>query len=90
MINKNPVLRVQIAQIDHTMARSNILDYTKSPRAPIIRIYGASSLGLKTCLHVHQVYPYFFVDYLGQLDPNHSECFDFSRIIWSDNKHPSQ
>lgn len=29
----------------------------------MLRIFGTSSQGLKTCLHVHGVFPYFYVPY---------------------------
>ena len=62
-------LRVRINQIDYTMTPSGPLDNSTLHRVPVIRIYGDSSMGLKTCLHVHQVYPYFFVEYLGKMSP---------------------
>ncbi|KAJ7169887.1 hypothetical protein C8R46DRAFT_1162607 [Mycena filopes] len=61
-----PVLRVQINQIDHYLAPPGSLDNSDLPSVPIIRIYGSSSDD-KCCVHVHQVYPYFFVEYDGKL-----------------------
>jgi DNA polymerase zeta len=63
-------LRVLINQIDYTVAPPGALDNTSLPRVPVIRIYGASSTGQKACVHVHQVYPYFFVEYGGKLSPS--------------------
>ncbi|KAI0068183.1 hypothetical protein BV25DRAFT_1793280 [Artomyces pyxidatus] len=63
-------LRVQITQIDHTLAKPGALDNTTLPKAPVIRVYGASSTGKKCCLHIHQVYPYFFVEYPGKMTPD--------------------
>lgn len=63
------VLRVQITHIDHTTVSASELDNTSLPKAPVIRIFGTSSTGQKGCLHIHQVYPYFMVEYLGKTDP---------------------
>ncbi|KAJ7487607.1 hypothetical protein B0H11DRAFT_2157036 [Mycena galericulata] len=63
-----PVLQVQINQIDHCLAPPGQLDNCDSlPVVPVIRIYGSSSTGKKCCVHVHQVYPYFFVEYIGKM-----------------------
>ncbi|KAI0361627.1 hypothetical protein OH77DRAFT_1546215 [Trametes cingulata] len=65
-----PSLRVRINQIDYTVAPPGPLDNSSLHRVPVIRIYGDSFLGLKTCVHVHQVYPYFFVEYLEKMHPD--------------------
>ncbi|KAJ7181668.1 hypothetical protein C8R43DRAFT_869366 [Mycena crocata] len=62
-----PVLQVQINQIDHCLAPPGPLDNSDLPAVPVIRIYGSSSTGKKCCVHVHQVYPYFFVEYSGKM-----------------------
>ncbi len=70
--NKEPQLCVQINQIDYTLEPPGELDSAEShSRVPVIRIYGASSFGETACVHVHQVYPYFFVEYLDELDHDH-------------------
>jgi DNA polymerase zeta len=74
MSSQEPTLRVQINQIDYTISPPGILDNSSLPRVPIIRIYGASSIGKKTCVHIHQVYPYFFAEYTGKLSPHDSQC----------------
>jgi DNA polymerase zeta len=63
-----PELRVRIYDIDWTLATPGPLDNSTLRKVPVLRIYGDSSAGLKTCVHVHQVYPYFYVEYKGQLD----------------------
>ncbi|GAW03632.1 DNA polymerase zeta catalytic subunit [Lentinula edodes] len=64
-------LRVQINQIDYTLAPPGPLDNSTLPMVPVLRIYGPSENGKKTCVHIHQVYPYFFVEYSGVLEANH-------------------
>lgn len=62
-------LRVRINHIDHTLIQPGPLDNTALPRVPVLRIYGDTSLGQKACVNVHQVYPYFFIEYPGKMDP---------------------
>lgn len=66
-----PKLRVRINQIDYTLITPGDLDNSSLPRVPVLRIYGSSSVGRNACVHVHQVYPYFFVEYTGKIDPSH-------------------
>ena len=70
MSSQTPSLRVKINHVDYTMAPPGPLDNTTLYRVPVIRIYGNSSVGSKSCLHIHQVYPYFFVEYLGKMNPD--------------------
>jgi hypothetical protein len=67
-------LRVQINQIDYTLAQPGPFDNSALPKVPIIRVYGPTSLGKKACVHIHQVYPYFFVEYAERMDPESGEC----------------
>ncbi|KAF7310921.1 DNA polymerase [Mycena chlorophos] len=62
------MLDVQINHIDHYLAPPGALDNADGFSAvPVLRIFGPSSLGQKCCLHIHQVYPYFYVEYNGSL-----------------------
>ncbi|KAA1471469.1 hypothetical protein DENSPDRAFT_837475 [Dentipellis sp. KUC8613] len=65
-----PKLRVRIAQIDHAVSQVTQLDNSPFPLAPVIRIFGESSVGRNCCLHVHQVYPYLYVEYGGRMSPD--------------------
>jgi DNA polymerase zeta len=71
--SNGPSLRVRINQIDHTITPPGPLDRSSLPQVPVIRIYGVSSTGRKTCVHVHQVYPYFFVEYIGRMNSTDGE-----------------
>lgn len=64
-----PSLQVRLNNIDHALVEPSSLDRTTLPRVPVLRIYGISSMGHKACVHVHQVYPYFYVDYRGDMAP---------------------
>ncbi|GJE86113.1 DNA polymerase zeta catalytic subunit [Phanerochaete sordida] len=70
MNDQEPNLRIRVNQIDYIVEPAGPLDNTALPRVPVLRIYGESSAGKKACLHVHQVYPYFFVEYDGQVNPD--------------------
>ncbi|XP_050274135.1 DNA polymerase zeta catalytic subunit-like isoform X2 [Quercus robur] len=60
---------VRIVSIDHYMAPpTHGLDISystfqggKVSEVPVIRIYGSTPAGQKTCLHVHGVLPYLYV-----------------------------
>jgi len=39
-------------------------------QVPILRIFGVTKYGQKCCIHIHQVYPYFYIKYAGSLDPD--------------------
>ncbi|KAF8581637.1 hypothetical protein K439DRAFT_1635972 [Ramaria rubella] len=68
-------MRVRLDNIDHTLARPGPLDESTLPKVPVIRIYGRTSTGWRACLHIHQVYPYFFVDYCGSLNPDRVKAY---------------
>jgi len=70
----SPSLRVQINQIDYYLTPPGPLDNSSLPLVPVIRIFGPSSVGPKVCVHIHQVYPYFFIEYPGTLQPRDGVC----------------
>lgn len=60
----------RIVCLDYYMATPGAFDRSHSPfstkelsKVPVIRIFGTTLAGQKACLHIHQIYPYFFVPY---------------------------
>ncbi|KAE8658019.1 DNA polymerase zeta catalytic subunit [Hibiscus syriacus] len=78
------VFSVRIVSIDHYMAPP-IPDFDicyssfqggKVNEVPVLRIYGSTPAGQKTCLHIHRALPYLYVplaDLLPQSTPTHQE-----------------
>ncbi|KAI8639136.1 hypothetical protein BD408DRAFT_392872, partial [Parasitella parasitica] len=63
-------ISIRIVNLDHYMAEPGPLDrsYTpfsdkRLPKVPVLRVFGSTMAGQKVCLHIHQVFPYFFVPY---------------------------
>lgn len=60
----SPVFSVRIVSIDHYMARPqpgldvcySTLEGTVVERVPVVRIFGTTPMGQKTCLHLHKVH----------------------------------
>lgn len=67
--------RVKINVIDYVMVEPGPLDSpdgshnVKHRQVPVLRIFGDTINGQKACVHVHQVWPYFYVEYTGSLKP---------------------
>ncbi|KAF9906258.1 DNA polymerase zeta [Linnemannia zychae] len=68
----------RIADLDYSMVPPGPLDlqscqflppHIPVQKVPVVRIFGANEAGQKTCVHIHQVYPYFYVQYKGSLEP---------------------
>ncbi|EJD47779.1 hypothetical protein AURDEDRAFT_144423 [Auricularia subglabra TFB-10046 SS5] len=62
-------VRVRIVDIDCCMAAPGFLDNKEVRKVPIIRVFGTTDGGVPACVHLHQLYPYFFVSYPGDTDP---------------------
>ncbi|KAI7829071.1 hypothetical protein BX661DRAFT_99530 [Kickxella alabastrina] len=70
-----PALMVQIVSIDSYMAVPTSVDcllwapYTIFDRpllkVPVIRIFGTTASNQRICLHLHQIWPYIYVQYEG-------------------------
>lgn len=69
------IFSVRIVSIDHYMAPPiSGVDICYSSfqggnvnEVPVIRIYGSTPAGQKTCLHVHRAFPYLYVPYVDLL-----------------------
>lgn len=90
MDEQEPNLRIRVNQIDYIVEPAGPLDNTALPKAPVVRIYGDSSVGKKACLHVHEVYPYFFIDYDGQTNPESGKSLITDRITLELKTIPSK
>ncbi|KAG0245565.1 hypothetical protein B0O80DRAFT_502930 [Mortierella sp. GBAus27b] len=101
-VRTRPVrFKIRIADLDYYMAEPGPLDIDSCQflppmcpvlKVPVVRVYGANEAGQKTCLHIHQAYPYFYIPYEGSLEPtqlqsyiqqlglsmNHAACITFN------------
>ncbi|GBG78283.1 hypothetical protein CBR_g26314 [Chara braunii] len=48
-------------------------------QVPVVRIFGSTAGGQKTCLHLHRAFPYFYVPYYHDLPQEADEAFAFVR-----------
>lgn len=71
-----------ITNVEYTVQDSGPFDTYRSafgingclPRVPVIRAYGATRHGQRCCLHVHNVFPYLYIEYHGSLEPTNGTC----------------
>jgi DNA polymerase zeta len=64
-------ISVHVNNVDYVVTSAGPMDDPgELERVPVLRIYGMSATSAKACVHVHQVYPYFYIEYAGPLDPD--------------------
>ncbi|KAI7899268.1 uncharacterized protein BX663DRAFT_522025 [Cokeromyces recurvatus] len=63
-------ISLRIVHLDHYMAIPDRFDRKDCPftnqkiqKTPVLRIFGSIAGQQKICVHIHQVYPYFFIPY---------------------------
>ncbi|GAK63793.1 DNA polymerase zeta catalytic subunit [Moesziomyces antarcticus] len=75
----DPFFRARLINIDHVLTLPGPLDRTQCAfnaegqllrKVPILRIFGATPAGQRVCIHVHNVFPYCYIQYKGSLDPD--------------------
>ncbi|KAL2868436.1 DNA-directed DNA polymerase zeta catalytic subunit REV3 [Aspergillus lucknowensis] len=49
--------------------REGATEKSYRPKVPVIRIFGTTETGQKICVHVHGAFPYLYVQYDGDLNP---------------------
>lgn len=77
--SSEPFFRVRLINIDHILTTPTPLDRTQCAfnaeghtlrKVPILRIFGATPAGQRVCVHIHNVYPYCYIQYKGSLEPD--------------------
>jgi len=48
-------------------------DIHRGPKVPVVRVFGSTETGQKVCAHIHGAFPYLFIEYDGDLDPEKGE-----------------
>ncbi|PWN52328.1 putative catalytic subunit of DNA polymerase zeta UPR-1 [Violaceomyces palustris] len=77
---QSPFFRLRLINIDHVLLRPGPLDRIDCPfnaagvplsKVPVLRIFGATPAGQRVCLHMHNVFPYCYIQYKESLEPDY-------------------
>ncbi|KAH7037486.1 uncharacterized protein B0I36DRAFT_359172 [Microdochium trichocladiopsis] len=80
------VFRVRLNCMDHYQATPTKYDpqlrndvrpsqRKQQPKVPVVRIFGSTETGQKVCAHVHGAFPYLYIEYPGDLDPEEVSAY---------------
>ncbi|ORX94591.1 ribonuclease H-like protein, partial [Basidiobolus meristosporus CBS 931.73] len=86
-----PIFSCRIVNIDFELVRPGPYDIQRTnvhpdislEKVPVIRIFGSTENGHKTCIHIHQAFPYFYIEYKGdlKLDTLRNFCIQLATSI---------
>lgn len=51
--------------------RSALCPGGRLPRVPVLHAFGVDEHGARCCYHVHNVFPYLYIEYTELLEPQH-------------------
>ncbi|KAI8254241.1 DNA polymerase family B [Colletotrichum sp. SAR11_239] len=85
------LFRVRLNCIDHYQATPTRYDpqlrndigpaqAKKGPKVPVVRVFGSTETGQKVCAHIHGAFPYLYVEYQGNLEPEDDNAKFVARI----------
>lgn len=89
--NDSDVFSVRIVSLDYYMPPPipdldscyNSFLGSNVEEVPVIRIFGSTPAGQKTCLHVHQALPYFYVPFPEDLLQSPDKGYTFIHTLFS-------
>ena len=76
-------LALYLLHVEHTLQQPCDLDTFQSPfgtngrleRVPVLHAFGAMRDGTRCCVHIHNVFPYCYVEYRGALDEHAVQAY---------------
>lgn len=76
-------LALYLLHVEHTLQQPCQLDTFQSPfgtngrleRVPVLHAFGAMRDGRRCCVHIHNVFPYCYVEYRGALDEHAVQAY---------------
>jgi DNA polymerase zeta len=78
----NSFIKIQLNNVDSYQFPPGKLDIDsyedlrgvfRLPQVPVVRIFGTTDKGVNATVHVHGVFPYFYIEYEGDLNQDKGE-----------------